>query len=105
MEEIKTFYVKVNAVCPDLGGYIIYVFENLDCKDHELKYFMCTRFPNWEHSEVNVGDVGYVNIRYAVEGNSEWYDGEKMNVYKNTYMVFLRFIKEPVKINNEFLID
>ena len=105
MEELRTFYVKLNAIYYDFDNYIIYVFENLDCKDHELKYFMCTRFPNWEQSEFHVGDRGYVNIKYAKEGVSQWYDGEKLNVYKNTHMIFLKFVKEPERVNNNFVID
>jgi hypothetical protein len=105
MEEIRTFYVRLNAVYPELGGYITYVFENLDFKNYELKYFMCERFPNWDHPDLQEGDVGYVNLRYAEAGVSKWYDGEKLNVYKNTYMVFLKFIKEPTKVNNEFVVD
>ena len=67
MEEIRTFYVKLNAVYYDTGGYIIYVFENLDYRNHELKYIMCHRFPNWDHADLNIGDRGYVNLRYTQE--------------------------------------
>ena len=105
MEEIRTFYVKLNAVYYDTGGYIIYVFENLDYRDHELKYIMCHRFPNWDHADLTIGDRGYVNLRYTQEGVSKWYDGDKLNVYKNTYVVFLKFIYEPSQVNNEFLVD
>lgn len=105
MNDIRTFYVKLNAVYYDTNGYIFYVFENLDCLHHELKYIMCHRFPNWDNPEVCIGDVGYVNVKYTEEGVSKWYDGEKLNVYKNTYVVFLKFIKENTKVNNDFLID
>jgi hypothetical protein len=66
---------------------------------------MCVQFPNWNQSEINIGDIGYVNVKYVKEGISQWYDGEKMNVYKYTNMVFLKFVKEPEKVNGEFLID
>ena len=55
--------------------------------------------------EISEGDRGYVNVRYVREGVSQWYDGEKMHVYKYTNVVFLKFIKEPNKVNKEFLID
>ena len=48
---------------------------------------------------------GYVYVRYVKEGISKWYDGEKMNAYKNTNVVFLKFVKEPEKLNQEFVID
>lgn len=104
MEEVA-LYVKLNAKYIDIGGYITYVFENLNYKSYDQQYIMCVQFPNWNQSEINIGDVGYVNVRYVKEGVSQWYDGEKMNVYKYTNVVFLKFIKEPEKVNKEFLID
>ena len=104
MEEVA-LYVKLNAKYIDVGGYITYVFENLNYKSYDQQYVMCVQFPNWNQSEINIGDVGYVNVRYVKEGVSQWYDGEKMNVYKYTNVVFLKFIKEPEKVNKEFLID
>ena len=104
MEEI-TIHVVLKAKNIDIGGYITYVFENLNQTDYNSKYLMCVQFPNWNQTEINIGDVGYVNVRYVKEGISQWYDGEKMQVYKYTNVVFLKFIKEPEKVNKEFLID
>lgn len=104
MEEI-TLHVKLVAKTIDIGNYITYVFENLNYKDFEFQYVMCVQFPNWNQSEIIIGDVGYVNVRYVKEGVSQWYDGEKMNVYKYTNVVFLKFIKEQEKVNGNFVID
>ena len=104
MEEI-TLRVELKAKNIDIGNYITYVFENLDQTNINDKYIMCVQFPNWNQSEISIGDVGYVNIRYVKEGVSQWYDGDKMNVYKYTNVVFLKFIKEPEKVDKEFLID
>lgn len=104
MEEI-TLHVVLKAKNVDIGGYITYVFENLNQVDYNSKYLMCVQFPNWNQTEINIGDIGYVNVKYVKEGVSQWYDGEKMQVYKYTNVVFLKFIKEPEKVNNEFLID
>lgn len=104
MEEI-TLHVKLVAKAIDIGNYITYVFENLNYKDFESQYVMCVQFPNWNQSEIIIGDVGYVNVRYVKEGVSQWYDGEKMNVYKYTNVVFLKFIKEQEKVNGNFVID
>lgn len=104
MEEI-TLRVKLKAKNIDIGSYITYVFENLNQTDIYDKYIMCVQFPNWNQSEISIGDVGYVNVRYVKEGISQWYDGDKMNVYKYTNVVFLKFIKEPEKVDKEFLID
>lgn len=104
MEEI-TIHVVLKAKNVDIGGYITYVFENLNQTDYNSKYLMCVQFPNWNQTEINIGDIGYVNVRYVKEGISQWYDGEKMQVYKYTNVVFLKFIKEPEKVDKEFLID
>lgn len=104
MEEI-TLRVQLKVKSLDIGGYITYVFENLEQTNMENKYIMCVQFPNWNQSTISIGDIGYVNVRYVKEGVSQWYDGEKMNVYKYTNVVFLKFVKEPEKVDKEFLID
>lgn len=104
MEEV-TCYVKLNAKYIDIGGYITYVFENIDSHTWDNQYIMCVQFPNWEQKTINIGDKGYVNVRYVKEGISQWYDGEKMNVYKYTNVIFLKFIHELPQVNNEFLVD
>lgn len=104
MEEI-TIKAKLVAKSTDIGNYITYVFENLESINIDDKYIMCVQFPNWNQSTVNINDVGFVHVRYVKEGVSQWYDGEKMNVYKYTNIVFLKFIKEPNKVDTEFLVD
>lgn len=104
MEEI-TLHVKLVAKAMDIGNYITYVFENLNYKDYDTQYVMCVQFPNWNQGEIAIGDVGYVNVRYVKEGISQWYDGEKMNVYKYTNVVFLKFVKEQEIVNVNFVVD
>lgn len=104
MDEI-TLHAKLVAKGIDIGGYITYVFENLKPTTYEDTYVMCVQFPNWNQTEIQIGDVGYVNVRYVKEGISQWYDGEKMNVYKYTNIVFLKFIPEPKTVNQEFILD
>lgn len=104
MEEL-TLRVKLVAKNIDIGDYITYVFENLESQEYDTKYIMCVQFPNWNQSEINIHDIGYVNVRYVTEGISQWYDGEKMNVYKYTNVIFLKFVKEPEKVNNNFVVD
>ena len=104
MEEL-TLRAKLVAKCVDVGGYITYVFENLEPNTYEEKYLMCIQFPNWNQTDINLFDIGYVNVRFVKEGVSQWQDGEKLNVYKYTNVVFLKFIKEPEPVNKEFLVD
>ena len=104
MEEV-TLYVKLKAKYIDIGDYITYVFENLNSSNPEDQYLMCVQFPNWDQSDIEINEIGYVNVRYVTEGISQWFDGEKMNVYKYTNIIFLKFVKEPNVVNNEVLID
>ena len=104
MEEI-TLKVKLLAFNRDIDQYVTYVFENLEATNLDNKYLMCVRFPNWNQSEIALYDVGYLNVRYVQEGISKWYDGEKMNTYRYTNMIFLKFIKEPEKLNQDFIVD
>ena len=104
MEEI-TIHGKLVAKFIDLGNYITYVFENFEFEHPDDKYIMCVQFPNWNQSAINIGDLGFVNVKYVKEGISQWYDGEKMNVYKYTNVVFLKFVKEPEKVNVNFIVD
>jgi hypothetical protein len=104
MEEI-TLRVCLKEKSIDMGNYITYVFENLNPQDYDSQYLMCVQFPNWNQSEIKKGDIGYVNVRYVREGISQWYDGEKMNTYKYTNLVFLKFIKEQEQVGNDFLVD
>lgn len=103
MDDIKTYYVKLNAKFEDFGGYITYVFENKNFSKCEDKYIMCVQFPNWDQNEISINDVGYINVRYVEAGVSRWYDGENFNVYKYTNIIFLKFIKE--KTNVEIIVD
>jgi hypothetical protein len=104
MQEI-TIHGKLVAKFIDLGNYITYVFENLEYQDYDDKYLMCVQFPNWDQFTIDIGDIGYVNVRYVKEGVSQWYDGEKFNTYKYTNVIFMKFIKEPNKIDQNYIID
>lgn len=104
-EEEVTLYVKLVAKYVDIGNYITYVFENLYSTEYDNKYLMCVQFPNWNQSTILINDIGYVNVRYVREGISQWYDGEKMQVYKYTNVVFLKFIKETKQIDSNYVID
>lgn len=104
MDEV-TLRVKLVAKATDIGDYTTYVFENLAPSSYEDQFIMCVQFPNWNQTEIYINDVGYVNVRYVKEGISQWYDGEKMHVYKYTNVIFLKFIKEPEKVNSNFMID
>ena len=80
-------------------GYTNYVFEDLEFTDYDYKYIMCVRFPNWNQTSFDYGDIGYVTVRYIREGIDTWYDGKEFIPYKYTNLVFLKFIHEKPEIS------
>lgn len=94
-----TYYVKLNAVQSDPLGYINYVFERLNYTgDPDYQYIMCVRFPNWNQVAMEIGDIGYVTVKYVVKGVDKWFDGKDFVLYKDTNIIFLKFIHEKKKV-------
>lgn len=91
MQEV-TYHVKLVAEHSDVMGYTNYVFENLEFQDYDYKYIMCVRFPNWQQAHIEIGDLGYVTIRYVKEGVDKWFNGEQFVPYKDTNIIFIKFI-------------
>lgn len=86
------FYGKLVALREDIGGYIVYVFQDLDTTEYE----MCTRLPNWNEPILEIGDVGYIEIEDVYAGYSTYCDintGEICSYkYDNNY--FRSFVPE-----------
>jgi len=80
----------------DPGGYIIYVFQDLDAEKIYEKYIMCTKFPNWETPLIKIGEVGYLRLKEIEAGKSTWYDVAKdcNQLYRYDMIQFIDFIKE-----------
>ena len=101
-----TIHVKFVAESIDFMGYTSYVFENLESTNWDNKYIMCVRFPNWDQASFNIGDIGYLNIRYVEQGVDKWFDGKNFNFYRYTNVIFIKFILEKPPINEvEVILD
>lgn len=87
-----TFRGRLVAQNTDWAGYITYVFENLEPLEPDLRYVMCTQFPNWDQAYISQGSVGFVTVRYVNAGIDTWFDGKQWVPYKNTDVHFLKFI-------------
>lgn len=101
-----TILAKLVAQYDDLMGYITYVFE---CLDDEVKkespYIMCTKHPNWNHKEIKLNEIGYLNFKEIIAGVDKWYDGSCMIPYNYDGVQFIRFITKPeIDENKEELI-
>ena len=95
-----TIYAKFIAESIDFMGYTSYVFENLESTCWDNKYIMCVRFPNWNQASFNIGDTGYLNVRYVEQGVDKWFDGENFNFYRYTNVIFMKFINQLARLPN-----
>ena len=91
----KTIHAKLIAKQEDSMGYINYVFRDVDNVEERI-YVSCTRLPNWNCSDIELGDVGYLTTREVKAGEDTWYDGEN-NPYKYNAVYFHLFIDDPKK--------
>lgn len=97
MREV-TYHAQLLAEQTDFAGYITYVFKNLDAEE----YIMCVRFPNWEQVDFNIGDKGFVHVRFVIGGEDKWFDGRNFIPYNYTNVIFMKFLLEkPLKPNLE----
>ena len=100
-----TILAKLLAKYEDTGGYIVYVFECLDKEIiKESPYLMCTRFPNWDHRVIDIGEVGYLNFKERIAGVDKWFDGKAFIPYRYDDIQFIRFIEKPKTSPNKFVI-
>lgn len=88
----------------DTLGYITYVFECLDKEIiTETKYIMCTRYPNWNHRNIDIGEIGYLNFIEIRAGIDKWFDGTKMIPYNYNNIQFIKFVQKPQKESHKFI--
>ena len=89
----------------DVQGYVVYVFKCLDEGIiKESPYLMCTRFPNWDHRVIDIGEVGYLNFKERLAGIDKWFDGKDFIPYRYDDVQFIRFIEKPKSSPNKFVI-
>lgn len=93
---MSTIRAKLLTYREEIGGYTVYVFEDLDAKTWDKKYRITLRLPNWETPILKIGDVGYLSFREVVAGRDVWWDrntqSEKFYNYNNS--LFENFIHE-----------
>ena len=81
------------------GGYIIYVFRNLESTDWKTQYIMTVRFPNWNCPLLQIGDKGFLRYKEVEAGKSTWWDNNtQTNIpYKYDNVIFEDFIHDKKK--------
>ena len=102
---IQNCLVELVAKLEHNYGYFSYVFKYLNPEDvtrYNDNYVICTRYPNWQHAIINIGDIGYVEIEVVRAGIDTWFDGEKQVPYRNNAARFIKFIDKPHEKSNEY---
>ena len=80
----------------DLLDYTTYVFK---CLESDVpfghKYCMMTRCPNWNHRDIDIGEIGYVEYE-EVKAGDNWYNPQTKTYvpYNYTNIYFIKFVKE-----------
>lgn len=100
-----TLHAKLLGKCPEEMGYETLVFEDLEFKDSYYKYITCIKFPNWNQGLINIGDEGFLHIKYISAGVDTWFDGENFVPYKYTNIQFLKFIKLKEEPSVDLVLD
>ena len=86
-----TILAQLVAKSSDIDNYITYVFVDLASKE----YLMCVQFPNWEHRELRLGEIGYLEYKEIRAGVDKWYDGTNFIPYNYSNIQFIKFITKP----------
>lgn len=97
-----TVLAQLVASSTDNCGYITYVFKCLE-DNVESNYIMCTRYPNWDHRSLKLGEEGFLTYEEIRAGVDTWYDGNSMKPYKYNSIQFLKFIEKPESLNHEYV--
>ncbi len=88
-----TLKAKLIEFSEEFGGYVNYVFENLDSNEWDKKYILCCRYPHWDNPPIALGSVGFLTFT-LIEAGSNYYDvrsGEN-RFYCYTHNRFDKFI-------------
>lgn len=100
-----TILAKLVASETDSLNYTTYVFECLE-KDVkiETEYIMCTRWPNWEHRKIEIGEIGFLSFFEIRAGIDKWYNGKNMIPYRYNNIQFIKFLKKPKEKTHKFTV-
>lgn len=101
-----TILASLLAKESDTLGYVTYVFKCLDKEiSKESKYIMCTRYPNWSHRNIEIGEVGYLNFVEIRAGIDKWFDGKNMIPYNYNNIQFIKFVEKPRKKDTKYIMQ
>lgn len=91
--------VKLIATRED--SYTIYVFKS-EISD---KLIMCTRLPNWQTSQIFIGEEGYLRY-HIVKAGEDYYNPETGETirYKYSNVYFNNFVRKTDNTKSEIFL-
>lgn len=85
--------ILAELVAAKLGVYTIYVFKKMNVEEEE--YIMCTKLPNWQTPDINIGDIGYLQYQEVKAGETFYnLESQDTGIYKYSNIYFNNFIKQ-----------
>lgn len=102
------FTIKAELVAKehDLLGYTTYVFKCLEANiPFGHNYVMCTRCPNWDARNIDIGEIGYLEYE-EVHAGEKWYNPQDGTYvpYKYTNIYFIKFVKKEDNSKKDIII-
>jgi len=83
------------------GNYTVYVFKNLDTGS----YLMCTKLPNWQTSNVSVGDEGFLKYEEVKAGEEYFNPGtETKEIYNYSNVYFVNFLQKSEIVSSNIIL-
>ena len=101
-----TIKAQLVAKEQDVLDYTTYVFK---CLENNIpfghKFCMMTRCPNWNHRDIDIGEIGYVEYE-EVHAGQEWYNPQTKTYtpYNYTNIYFIKFVKEVDSSSKDIII-
>lgn len=104
---MTTIRCQLVASETDCMHYTTYVFKCLESNiPFGHHYCMMTRPPNWDHRDINIGEIGYVTYMEVEAGKDTWYCREtnQQIPYNYTNIYFIKFVVEKVDSSKKDII-
>lgn len=93
--------IRAKLIAIRQSTYTMYVFQNLD----NGEYIMCTRLPNWQVPDIDIGVEGFLNYQIVKAGEQYFDPISETNVcYKYSNIYFINFINKDEGITSKSII-
>lgn len=93
--------INAKLIAVRQGNYTNYVFKNLE----NNTYVMCTKLPNWQTPDVQIGDTGFLKYEEVVAGEKYFNPATQTHqVYNYSNVYFENFVKESDIVNTNIIL-